>query len=93
MTIEHASEWLVIINSAVLLIFLIVGIIALSLAISLLIRARRVAKKAEELTDKVSAVGTAFQNVAATFSVGGIVSQIIRAVSAERQGKYKSKKK
>ncbi len=45
MTVEHVSEWLVIINSAVLLIFLIVGIIALSLAISLLIRARRVAKR------------------------------------------------
>ena len=89
MTVEHASEWLVIINSAVLLIFLVVGIVALGLVISLLIRARRVAKKAEELTEKVSAVGTAFQNVATSFSVGGVVSQIIRAVSAERKGKKK----
>ena len=75
-----ASEILLIIVSSVLSLFLLVGIIALVKFIQILSTLKRIAQKAEHLTESAEAVGDFFRKSASKVAFGGFLSNIVNSV-------------
>lgn len=91
---SEAAEILVIINSVVLVVFLLVAIIALGYFISTAVRIRRLVEKAERVTDTIGSVGSAIKQAATTLTFGRIVTSIFQSVmNSSDKGKSKGKRK
>lgn len=82
---DNAAEALLIIVSATLSVFLIVGIIALVKIIQILGDLRRVSAKAEQIVDKVEGIGEFFQKAAAPAAFMKLVSNAIHSFNDGKQ--------
>ena len=85
---DSATETLVIINSVVLIVFLIVGIIAGVKLISLLNEVKRITDKVEAITDSIQQAASAFEKAAlpaaAVKAFGSFINQAKKAKKKEK---------
>ena len=84
---DQSLETLVIINSVVLIIFLILGIIALVQLVLLFRHIRKLVQKAEDLAETVESVGAAFTRFAGPFSFGRFVGNLVNTMTRDTKKK------
>lgn len=84
---DTATETLVVINSIVLIVFLILGIIALVYFIKLVKQLRRIADQAENVVDSVEAAANTFQKAASPVAFMKLLSNVVDQASKFRKGK------
>jgi predicted secreted protein len=84
---DTAAQWLLIIVSSVLSLFLIFMIIALVYFIKLIKEIRRLAEKADNVAGSVEAAAGAFERAASPLAVLKIIGNIIDQASKIRKGK------
>ncbi|HTE58046.1 MAG TPA: hypothetical protein VK694_04845 [Verrucomicrobiae bacterium] len=83
---ENAQTILVICLSAALAVFLILGIILLSICIKIANHIKHISEKAEQITDKAENIADFFSKAATPMAIGRIISQVSEAV-LNRKGK------
>lgn len=81
MHIQSAESILVIITSAVLIIFLLVAIVAAVYLVKLAKNVRKVVAKAEDVVDSAEAVTEAFRNVGGPLAALKLVRNIVQIVN------------
>lgn len=82
-------EVLVIIVSATLSIFLVVGIIVLVKVIQILKDIKNILRKAEQIADKAEAVGEFFQKTAGPAALAKLIANILQSFRDKRGKKRK----
>jgi 1,4-dihydroxy-2-naphthoate octaprenyltransferase len=87
---EQAAEYLVVINSVVLIMFLIVGLVVLTQIFLLLRHVRKLIEKAEDAADTIESVGEAFRNAAVPLSLGRFVGNAMNAFMKDSKRGKKS---
>jgi hypothetical protein len=85
---ENAQTILVIFLSVALAVFLILGIILLSICIKIARHVKNISEKAEQITDKAENLADFFSKAATPMAVGRIISQVGEIVF-NRKGKKK----
>jgi hypothetical protein len=88
---DTASQILLIIVSATLTLFLVVGIVALIKTIQVMNHLKRITEKAESIADKAEAVGEFFQKTAGPAAITKLVSNIVHAVHDKKESKKENK--
>ena len=84
---DSDTQTLVIITSSVLVVFLIIGIVALVYFIKLVKQLRRVTEHAENVVDSVEAAASTVQRAATPMAFLKVISNIIDGASRMRKGK------
>jgi biopolymer transport protein ExbB/TolQ len=87
---DTATQILVIINSSVLIIFLLVGIYALVVGIKLMNKLRRLADKAESVAEAVESFGDAMKMAKNPFAFTRMLQRVVDNV---RKANDKDKKR
>lgn len=83
---ENAQTILVIFLSASLAVFLILGIILLSICIKIANHIKHISEKAEQITDKAENIADFFSKAATPMAIGRLISQVGEVV-LNRKGK------
>ncbi len=91
MTVENASEWLVIINSVVLAVFLVLAIVTMIVLLVLLARVRKLVDKAERVTDTIESVGAAIKQATEAVTFSRVLNTVFRTFN--KQGGQASKRR
>lgn len=78
---------LVIILSITLAVFLVLGIILVSVLIKLANQVRTITAKAEVVMDDVEAVSGFFRKTAAPVAIGNLLSNIVSTITDRKKGK------
>ncbi len=91
MTMTSSEQFLVIVLSVVLAIFLIIGIVALTKTIQILNHIKRIIEKAEKIADQAEAVGDFFQKTAGPAAIVKLVSNIVHSFSSAKHNKKENK--
>jgi len=86
---DRSMEVLVIIVSATLSIFLVVGIIVLVKVIQILKDIKNILRKAEQIADKAEAVGEFFQKTAGPAALAKLIANILQSFRDKRGKKRK----
>ena len=81
---EDAQTILVIINSVVLTVFLILGIVTMVLAIRVFASLKRVAQKAESVVDSAEAATEAFKNASGSLAFMKIIKNLVELVQRKK---------
>ncbi len=85
---DTAAEALLIIVSATLTIFLLVGIVVLVKILQILKDIKNIVKKAEQIAGTAEAVGEFFQKTAGTAALAKLVANIVQSFRGKR-GKHR----
>lgn len=89
MELNTAQQFLVIVLSATLAIFLVLAIVAIIFIIRVLSALRRVAERAEKVVQSAEAVGDMIKNVTGPASIMRFARTILETVSSHKQAKDK----
>lgn len=89
MELNTAQQFLVIVLSTTLAIFLVLAIVAIIFIIRLLSTLRRVADRAERVAQSAEAVGDMIKNVAGPATIMRLARTVFEAVSSHKQAKDK----
>lgn len=84
---ETTERILLVILSAALAVFLLLGIIALVKIIQILNRIKKITEKAEDLAEKAEAVGEFFQRSAVSAGLIKLAANIFQSVRGRRKEK------
>lgn len=91
MHIDSAESILVIITSAVLVIFLLVAIVATIYIVKVAKNIRHVVGKAEDVVESAEAVTDAFKNVGGPLAAFKLMRNIVHVVNKAQRKSYKRK--
>lgn len=89
---ENAQTILVIILSGFLGVFLLLGIILLSLCIKIANKIKHITEKAEQVVDQAENIGEFFKKASGSFSLVRLVSHIANSVFHHEEKKNKRRK-
>lgn len=87
MSLTFSEQFLVVLLSAVLAIFLILGVMALVKINQILGHIKSITQKAEKIADQAQQVGEFFQKSAGSASVVKLVSNIVNSIKDHKDGK------
>ena len=87
MNIDRATETLVIINSVVLIVFLLLAIYVLIQAIMFIRKIKRLAEKAENLADAVESIGQAFKHASTPVAITKVLTTFAKAAASINKSK------
>ncbi len=88
---ENAQEILVVFLSAALALFLVLGIVLLSILIKIAQHIKRVSEKAEAISDKAENVAEFLASAATPIFAGKVVSNIMETVFGRNDAKRKKR--
>lgn len=84
---DTATQILVIINSSVLIIALILGIVLMVMLIKLVKSIRRIADKAEQVIDNAEVAASTFRKAAGPLTLLKTIANIVDSVNNHKKGK------
>lgn len=87
MSMNNAEQFLVIVLSAALAIFLVLGIMVLIKVNQILKHLRYITEKAEHIADKAEAVTEFFQKTAGTTAITNLISNIVSSFKQHKTNK------
>ena len=78
---NQAAETLVVVNSVVLVLFLMLAIVIMVQTILLMKKIKHLIEKAEDAADAVESMSRAFQNAAVPFGISRFLHTVLRTFS------------